>query len=70
MIIAWPIHAHATSINMTVRAVEFVDYPRGVADVALGVRFDEEEPENEQILRDSFEVGMVVSIFQPLPVSR
>jgi hypothetical protein len=41
--IAWPIHGEAITTSVPIREVEFIDYAPGVAGVALGVRFDEDE---------------------------
>jgi hypothetical protein len=62
MEIAWPIHGDAITTSVPIREVEFIDYAPGVAGIALGVRFAEDEAENEQFLRDFLEVGMVVSV--------
>jgi hypothetical protein len=47
---------------IVIRDVEFIDYAPGVAGVALGVRFEQDEVEHEQLLRGLLEVGMVVTI--------
>src|SRR5688500_10438444 len=63
MTIEWPIHGDAITTGLQVRQVEFVDYWPNASGLALGVRFDEEEEENEQFLRHFLEVGMVVNIW-------
>jgi hypothetical protein len=63
MTIEWPIHGETITAELLVRQVEFVDYWPGVAGVALGVRFEEEEDENERFLRHFLEVGMIVNIW-------
>jgi hypothetical protein len=62
MTLEWPIHGDAITEALLVRQVEFVDYWPGAAGIALGVRFDEEEAENEALLRQFLEVGMMVNI--------
>ncbi len=67
MEILWPLHGDALTMPIAVRAVEFIDYSPGVAGVALGVRFDQDEAESEQLLRDLLEVGMVVTVRNASP---
>ena len=62
MEILWPLHGDALTMPVVVRDVEFIDYAPGVSGIALGVRFDKDEAEHEQLLRDLLEVGMVVTI--------
>jgi hypothetical protein len=62
MTIVWPVHGNAITTGVPVREVDFIDFAPGVSGVALGVRFEEEEEQNEQFLRDFLEVGMVVSL--------
>ena len=62
MEIAWPLHGDALTMPVLVRWVEFIDYSPGVSGVALAIRFDEDEEENEQLLRDLLEVGMEVPV--------
>jgi hypothetical protein len=64
MIIAWPIHGDAITSGVPVREVEFIDFAPGVSGIALAIRFDDEEEENEQLLRDFLEVGMVVTLWE------
>jgi hypothetical protein len=62
MEIAWPLHGDALTMPLMVRAVEFIDYAPGVSGIALAIQFDEDEAEQEQLLRDLLEVGMEVAI--------
>jgi hypothetical protein len=64
MTINWPIHGDAVGIAVPIRAVEFIDYSPGIAGVALSVRFEEDEEENEQLLRKFLEVGMIISVWE------
>ena len=68
MEILWPIHGDALTMPVAVRDVEVIDYAPGASGIALGVGFDQDEVENEQLLRDLLEVGMIVTIRTP-PVS-
>jgi hypothetical protein len=65
MEILWPIHGDALTMPVAVRDVECIDYAPGASGIALGVGFDRNEIENEQLLRDLFEVGMIVTIRTP-----
>jgi hypothetical protein len=62
MEISWPIHGDALTMPLLIRAVEFVEYAPGISGVALAIRFDEDEAENEQLLRDFLEVGTEVAV--------
>jgi hypothetical protein len=62
MEIAWPLHGDALTMPVLVRAVEFIDYAPGVSGIALAIRFDDDEAEHEQLLRDLLEVGMEVVV--------
>jgi hypothetical protein len=62
MEILWPLHGDKLTFPVVVRNVEFVDYSPGVSGIALGVRFEEDAHEHEQLLRDLLEVGMVVTV--------
>jgi len=66
MTIVWPVHGDAITTGVPVREVEFVDFAPGVSGVALGLRFEDEEEQNEQFLRDFLEVGMLVSLCEPI----
>ena len=48
------------NIVMTVKSVEFIDYPGGKADV--GLILDEEDPDRRSLLVQLCEAGEVVSI--------
>jgi hypothetical protein len=62
MEIAWPLHGDGLTMPLLVRAVEFIDYTPGVSGIALAIRFDEDEAEHEQLLRDLLEEGMEVAV--------
>ena len=64
MIIAWPIHGDAITSGVPVREVEVIDFAPGASGIALSVRFEDEEEENEQFLRDFLEVGMIVTLWE------
>lgn len=52
MVVVWPVHGRALTMDVPIRGVKFVDYSPGVAAVALAVQFDKSEFEHEQLLRD------------------
>jgi hypothetical protein len=66
MEIIWPLHGEALTMAVPVCGVEFIDYAPGVSGIGLEVRFDDEDAENEQLLRDIVEVGIEVAV-RPVP---
>ena len=52
MEIAWPLHGDALTMPLLVRSVEFIDYAPRISGIALAIRFDDDEAEHEQLLRD------------------
>jgi len=67
MEIVWPLHGEALTMAVPIRGVEFLDYSPDVSGLALEVRFDDDEAENEQLLRDLIEVGMEVAVRPAVP---
>ena len=67
MEILWPLPGDGLTLPVVVRNVDVVDYAPEVSGIALDVRFDDEENEHEQLLRDLLEVGMVVTVRCPPP---
>jgi hypothetical protein len=66
MTLFWPVHGDEITIDLVVRSVEFVDYPGGLARIALGVSFDpDERADSERMLRELCEEGMIVSLGAP-----
>ena len=64
MNIHWPLHGEALTTYAPIATVDYLDVDRaaGLAEIALGIRFDEDVEETEKLFQDLFEPGMVVEI--------
>ena len=67
MNIHWPLHGEALTTYAPIASVDHLDRDRaaGIAEVALGLRFEEDPEEMAKLFEDLFEEGMVVNIGGP-----
>jgi len=67
MSIHWPLHGEALTTYAPIASVDYLERDRaaGIAEVALGIRFEEDPEEMAKLFEDLFEEGMVVDIGGP-----
>ena len=67
MNIHWPLHGEALTTYSPIATVDYLDVDRaaGIAEVALGIRFEEDADDLEKLFEELFEAGMIVEICTP-----